>query len=52
MTGPGGWFVDEDLLGLAHVLAAARRHIDDVHYRAMATRVARHQAPTTRCGQR
>lgn len=32
MTGPGGWFIDEDLLGLAHVLAAARRPLADVHY--------------------
>lgn len=32
MTGPGGWFIDEDLLGLAHVLAAARRPLGDVHH--------------------
>ncbi|MGI9017626.1 MAG: hypothetical protein ACR2HR_11090 [Euzebya sp.] len=51
MTGPGGWFIDEDLLGLAHVLAAARRHLEDVHYPGDATLTARHLAPTTRTGR-
>lgn len=32
MSGPGGWFVDEDLLGLADALKAARRKFQDVHH--------------------
>lgn len=32
MSGPEAWFIDEDLLGLADVLARARRKFEDVHW--------------------
>jgi hypothetical protein len=31
VTGPEGWYVDEDLLDVFHALSRARQRLDDVH---------------------